>query len=87
VSYTIQITPTARRQLDELPAKIRRQIEKRIGLLANDPVPQDAKRLKGSELGGLFRARSGDYRIIYEVQHQKLTVVVLRIGDRKDVYR
>lgn len=87
MAYTLQITPTARRQLDALPAKFRRQIENRIGLLANDPVPQDAKRLKGSEFGGLFRARSGDYRIIYEVQHQRLTVLVVRIGDRKDVYR
>ena len=43
------------------------------------------KALKGAE--GLFRIRSGDYRIIYTVQDRILLVLVVRIGHRREIYR
>ena len=43
-------------------------------------------RLKG-ELTGLWRVREGDYRIIYELRQDKLSVLVVRIGHRRDIYR
>lgn len=52
--------------------------------LAKDP--QAGKALRG-EFKGLYRWRMGNIRVIYEIQHQQLIVLVLRIGQRKDVYR
>lgn len=53
--------------------------------LGNNPRPAGYIKLKGSH--NLFRIRVGPYRIIYTVQDDKLIVLVLEIGDRKDVYK
>lgn len=87
MAYTIPIVPAAQKQLDNLPNRFRRQVQQKMMRLGDDPVPPDAKALKGKHFEGLYRVRSGDYRIVYQVRHQEVTVVVLRIGDRKDIYR
>lgn len=87
VAYSLSILPDARKDLDALPLKRRRQVEQRILRLAEDPFPPDAKSLKGKQFAGLHRVRSGDYRIIYQVERQKLLVLVVKVGNRKDVYR
>jgi mRNA interferase RelE/StbE len=48
------------------------------------PRPSGCKKLKGGE--GLYRIRVGDYRVIYEIEDAKLVVVVVKIGNRKDIY-
>ncbi len=53
--------------------------------LANNPRPDGYIKLKGSD--HLFRVRVGPYRIIYTIQDDKLIVLVLEIGDKKDVYK
>lgn len=53
--------------------------------LANDPRPYGYIKLKGYT--DLYRIRVGDYRIIYTIQDHKLIVLVLEIGDRKDIYK
>ncbi len=53
--------------------------------LANNPRPEGSIKLKGSD--NLYRIRVGPYRIIYTIEDDKLIVLVLEIGDRKDVYR
>ena len=45
---------------------------------------QVAKKLRGSQY---YRVRSGDYRIIFEIEGKKLIVLVVAIGDRKDIYK
>jgi mRNA interferase RelE/StbE len=87
VAYTILIVPEAQKQLDKLPNRFRRQLQQKMMRLVDDPVPPDAKALKGRQFEGLYRVRSGDYRIVYQVRHQEVTVVVVRIGDRKDIYQ
>lgn len=82
----------ARSALDFLagiPAKHRRQITEKINLLAIDPHPNGSKRVLGAAHNALpvFRQRSGDYRILYAVESDGLGLVVLDIGNRKDVYR
>jgi mRNA interferase RelE/StbE len=47
---------------------------------------QLGKPLQGDK-GGLWRYRVGDYRLICEIQDERITVLVLRVGHRKDVYR
>jgi mRNA interferase RelE/StbE len=53
--------------------------------LGNNPRPDGYIKLKGAD--NLFRVRIGPYRIIYTIQDDKLIVLVLEIGDRKDVYK
>ena len=43
--------------------------------------------LKGEELGNFWKYRVGDYRVIADIQDKVLKVLVVRIGDRKEVYR
>ncbi len=68
--------------------KIKRQIVAKIESLAKDPHPQGVKQVQNVTDGGnaVYRIRSGDYRILYSVRDGQ-TIVVLDIGDRKDVYR
>jgi mRNA interferase RelE/StbE len=83
VPYKVTLRDPAPAELAALPKKPQRQVAAKIDRLVNDPRPLGAERLKGS---AFWRIRSGDYRIIYEIQDEQLTVRVLKIGNRKDVY-
>lgn len=70
-----------------VPVKIRGQIKRRIEALAANPTPPGSKKLQGIMDGEypVYRARQGDYRILYSVRG--VIIVVLDIDHRKDVYR
>jgi mRNA interferase RelE/StbE len=83
-------TEKALRYLEKLPtAKLRSQVKSKIDSLANDPVPPTAKQLRGEDEGGepIYRIRSGDYRVLYLVRSNPKHVVILDIGNRKDIYK
>jgi mRNA interferase RelE/StbE len=69
--------------LEKIAASEYTRIVKRLQELANDPRPNGYKKLKGR---GGYRIRIGDYRIIYEIEDNKLVVLVIDIGHRKDIY-
>jgi mRNA interferase RelE/StbE len=75
--------------LGTLPTKIRKQIIKKIEPLADNPLPPKHKLIRGSAGGEdrVYRIRSGDYRILYEVRHSPSQIVVLDINHRKDIYK
>ena len=81
--YKIFVSHRARDELSRLPNKIKRQVAARIEALAQNPAPRWAKKL-GEDF---YRGRSGDYRILYQVFHSEVVVLVIAVGDRKDVYR
>jgi len=83
--YQIELTPAARRDLKSVPARVRKQIDKQILALAENPYPPGSKKLRAVE--GLHRVRVGDYRILYIVEAKRLVVVIVTIGHRRDVYR
>jgi mRNA-degrading endonuclease RelE of RelBE toxin-antitoxin system len=84
--YEILITPEGRRHLDLLPAKVRAAaIELMLGALAEHPQ-RVGKPLVGI-LAGLWSARRGDYRVIYEIDDDERIVLVHRVQHRRDVYR
>ena len=85
MAYTVEFLRTAQRQLGLLPKDAQRQIARKIDTLREDPRPPTARPLQGGE--GLYRLRVGDYRVIYSIEGKRLTVLVVRIGHRKDVYR
>jgi mRNA interferase RelE/StbE len=82
--YAVQFLETAVEELAELPQEVQRQILKRIEGLKTVPRPAGVKQLKGPEK--FLRLRVGDYRLIYLIEGKHLVVLVVKIGDRKDIY-
>lgn len=85
MAYSILLAPPAERQLKALAEPAQNRIVKRLRTLKDNPRPQGVKTLAGEE--DLYRIREGDYRIVYTIQDKKLIVLVVKIGDRKEVYR
>ena len=85
MSYRIAISSAAARQLRKLDAQARRRIQAAIDLLSENPRPAGAKILVGG--GGEWRVRTGNYRIIYELNDDALLVLVLAVGHRRQIYR
>ena len=83
-SYRLQIKPSAAKELEGLPMKDRRRVVARMQGLSDQPRPPGCEKLTGHDL---FRVRQGKYRILYEVQDHDLTVIIFKIGHRRDVYR
>lgn len=78
------MTRSAAKELDGVPTKDRRRIVSRIGALAENPRPEGAEKLSGDDK---YRIRQGNHRVLYEIEDEVLIVTVVRIGNRKDVYR
>jgi mRNA interferase RelE/StbE len=83
--YSIEFKPRVSKFIETLPIKIQRQLFSHIESLALNPRPPGCKLLHADEK--IYRIRSGNYRIIYQIQDKILLVVIVKIGDRKDVYR
>lgn len=85
-SYRILIKKSAAKELEAIAGKKdRERITRRILALADDPRPAGVEKLSGTN--EKYRIRQGDFRILYEIQDDVLIVHVVRIGDRKEVYR
>ena len=83
--YRIEISRTAERQLKKLRREDQRRVVKAMLGLADDPRPKGSRKLAGYD--DVFRIRVGRYRIIYSIAGKKLVIIILKIGQRKDVYR
>ena len=85
-SYKLLIKRSAAKELEEIAGKKDRQrITQRILALADDPRPPGVEKLSGTS--EKYRIRQGNFRIVYEIHDDQLVVNIIRIGDRKDVYR
>ena len=84
MTYSVGIKASAVKALQRIAAPDRRRLIEAIDRLAREPHAGGV--LKG-EFAGLRRLRVGPYRIVYEIQRRELTVLVVRIGHRRDVYR
>ncbi len=84
MTYRVRLAPAAVRQLRKLDPPGRRRVQAAIDLLAEDPRPPGARQLVGG--AGEWRVRTGDFRIIYDIRNEELTVLVVKVGHRKDVY-
>ena len=86
MSYEIEFTRAADKAFSSLPEDVQDRIDDVLDVLERDPRPVGHKKLKGSQQA-LLRVRAGDYRVVYRVEEDRLVVVLIRIGHRKDVYR
>jgi mRNA interferase RelE/StbE len=82
--YQLVIERNAEKQLAKIPPPHFNRIVKAIETLAEDPRPVGYKKLTGRPG---FRIRAGGYRIIYMIEDKILTVFVIDIGHRKDIYK
>jgi mRNA interferase RelE/StbE len=84
MTYNVDILRSAQKRLAKVDDPIRRRIIDRIRALADDPRPAGCKKLSGRPA---WRLRIGTYRVIYEVHDQKLLVLVVDVGHRREIYR
>ncbi|NOT91115.1 type II toxin-antitoxin system RelE family toxin [Ferruginibacter sp.] len=84
--YQIVYTTSANKELSEIPVADYKKVIAAVNSLADNPFPHGALKLEGVK-GKLYRIRKGNYRIIYSVEHSVITVTILKIAHRKDVYR
>jgi mRNA interferase RelE/StbE len=85
MSYRIELTPVAAKEIRKLDPVARRRVQAAIELLAETPRPPAATPLVNS--GGSWRVRTGDFRIIYDIHQDRLVVLVLRAGHRREICR
>ena len=82
-TYDIEFRPRAKKQLMQLENADQRRVQGAIELLRTDPIPPNAKRLKGRND---YSLRVGSYRVIYNFSTGKLKSLVIAIGHRREIY-
>ncbi|HKP52834.1 MAG TPA: type II toxin-antitoxin system RelE/ParE family toxin [Chloroflexia bacterium] len=85
MTYTITFAKRAERQFRALPREVQVRLKARIDALAENSRPQGVEKLSAED--NLYRIRSGDYRVIYEIRDAELLILVAKVGHRREVYR
>ena len=83
-AYKVFFKKSVEKDFESIPKKDLAKIIRRIGGLADDPRPPGCEKLTGQER---YRLRQGRCRIVYSIQDNELTVWVVKVGHRKDIYR
>ena len=83
-SYRIVFKQSVAKDLRSIPKKDVQHILRRIDGLADDPRPVGAQKLSGDEK---YRIRQGNYRILYAIEDTVVTVTIVKVGHRREVYR
>lgn len=84
MTYSVLVLPAAARAIKKLPPEAKRRVQAVIDLLADNPRPPAATRLSGRPE---WRVRTVDYRVLYRIEDDVLTVVIVHTGHRREVYR
>lgn len=82
--YSIIVRKSVDKDFKGIPKKDARRIIAAIRALAEDPRPPQSTKLSGEEK---YRLRCGAYRVLYQIEEDRLVVCVVRVRHRKDVYR
>lgn len=89
MEWSIKLDPRAKREMEQLDPQVARRIYRflfeRVARLDNPRSIGEA--LKGSTLGELWKYRVGDYRVIASIEDKLVRILVVRIGNRREVYR
>jgi mRNA interferase RelE/StbE len=85
VSYAVEISSLAARQIKKLSPDIQIQVLVALAELTEQPRPDDVTKLKGED--NTYRVRVKNYRIVYQVFDQHLIVLIVKVGHRREVYR
>ncbi|MBI4677272.1 MAG: type II toxin-antitoxin system RelE/ParE family toxin [Elusimicrobia bacterium] len=89
MAWRIEFDPAAAQELDKLDPQVARRILKFLSeRVASSSDPRRlGEALKGSKLGELWKYRVGDYRIIARIEDRLLLILIVRIGNRREIYR
>ncbi|MFI2027318.1 type II toxin-antitoxin system RelE/ParE family toxin [Streptomyces buecherae] len=87
MKYAFRFTSAAQRQLKSISRPDAMRILTALTALGDDPYREDADVKKLTGASGLFRLRVGNYRVAYQVHDGELVILVVKVGDRRDVYR
>lgn len=85
MAYQVIVKPSAAKAIRKLDRVTQRRIIRLLDYLAKHPRPEGVVKMQGEER--MWRLRIGDHRLIYEVHDDRLVVLVLRVGHRRDVYK
>ncbi len=83
-SYSLRIKRSAAKEIEALPPDDRRRVVAKIASLAGNARPPGSEKLSGEDK---YRLRQGDYRILYEIGDTELVVTVVKVSNRREVYR
>lgn len=89
MAWKVELDPAAERELGKIDQQTARRILAFLhGRVAQLDDPRSiGEALKGSKLGAFWKYRVGDYRIVASIEDGALRILVVRIGNRKEVYR
>ena len=83
--YAVEFVPSTARELAALDQAMRRRVARRVEQLAEDPRSAGSVKLRGAD--DVWRSRIGDYRLLYQIEDDRLVVLVIKVGHRRDAYR
>lgn len=83
-AYKVHFRESVEKDLSTIPKRDLKRILQRIKMLEDNPRPSGCEKLTGQER---YRVRQGKYRIVYSIQDYELTVWIVKVGHRKDIYR
>lgn len=85
MSYSIEVSKKAERQLKKLTDEVKIKFKEAIENLDNEPFPPGVEKLEGMK--DTYRIRRGNHRFVYKVDKKEKEILILSIGDRKDIYK
>jgi mRNA interferase RelE/StbE len=85
MSYSVLISSAASKAIAKLPKNVRVRVDRAILALGDNPRPHGCTKLAGTDNG--WRVRVNDWRILYTIEDDRLVVLVVEVGHRREVYR
>jgi mRNA interferase RelE/StbE len=85
MAYKVEFTQRATREFNSLPRQAQVRLAPKIEALADEPRPPGVRKLTDEE--DYYWIRVGNYRVIYTIRDDALIVLVVDVGDRRDIYR
>ena len=85
MTYSIDFRPAVLKSLKRFPKKELIRIKKRIEELGQNLPDPNTTKMKGNN--SFHKIRTGDYRIVYEIHNDRVVILIVKVGHRKDVYK
>ena len=85
MEYSIEVRPAVLKSLKRFPKKDLVRIKKKIEELGQNLPEPNTTKMKGNN--SFHKIRTGDYRIIYEIHEDRVVILIVKVGHRKDVYK